>query len=305
MEHLLLALGGATGSGKTALAIQLTKKHSNLVIVSADSRQIYKRLDVGTAKIGTPATDSSLTGKPEPVWTIDGIPQFLIDIAEPNTTFTLAEYQKEAYRLIHACWTHGKIPFLVGGTGLYLQAITEGYVLEGAQSNERRAELEQLAVSSLQHIASEKNISLNDSDWKNKHRLVRAIERSESGITQAQTNPITHNVKTFVLEREWETQRDLAPDMVQERLDLGLIEETKQLLDSSIDKQRLKDTGLSYRLVIRMFDGEFPESELKTTLIHAFRQLMRRQRTWFNRMPHAQKGSNDFIAQEIGALLTH
>src|SRR5687768_13229237 len=134
MAHnkLLLAIGGATGSGKTNLAINLARQFPELVILSADSRQVYKYLNIGSAKIGEPALDYRLTGKSEPVRIAGGKSQFLIDIAEPNSHYTLADYQKEAYRLIKACWSQGKVPLIVGGTGLYIQAVVEGYVIKGA-----------------------------------------------------------------------------------------------------------------------------------------------------------------------------
>src|SRR5688572_18183854 len=98
MQNMIIAIGGATGSGKTALALDLANRYPELIILSADSRQIYKRLDIGSAKVGMPGYDDSLTGQTEPVWVAHSQPQFLIDIAQPNHTYTLADYQKEAYR---------------------------------------------------------------------------------------------------------------------------------------------------------------------------------------------------------------
>lgn len=298
-NHLLIALGGATGSGKTALAIELAQNHPQLVILSADSRQIYKQLDVGSAKVGRASTDSSLTGHAEPAWVAGGVSQFLIDIAEPGQTFTLTDYQREAYRLIHACWDKGKIPFIVGGTVLYLQAVIEGYTPEGAPDHDLRAELESLQLEALVHRLVVLGGSVPETDAKNKRRVIRAIERVMQSNQGIQKRPITSNSHTFVLQRDWEEQRSLAPDMVQERLDLGLIEETKTLLSQGIDKQWLMGMGLSYRLVIRLLDGEFSEADLFERMVHEFRQLMRRQRTWFNRMPHAIKLDKDSVYEQI------
>lgn len=299
-SQLLIALGGATGSGKTALAIALAKKHRELVILSCDSRQIYKKLDIGTAKIGSPSTDSSLTSHPEPVWVEDGVPQFLIDIAQPNTDFTLTQFQNEAYRLIEACWEQGKIPFLVGGTGLYIQSIVEGFTPPVKPNANLRRELETLSIHHLQNHANLLSISLNHSDWHNPRRLIRAIERQGQ---PTQNQPITDNAHVFVIYRPWPEQSDLASAMVKERLDLGLIPETKKLLNSGVNNTWLKNTGLSYRLVIRMLDGDFPESELPNNMVKEFRQLMKRQLTWFKRMPYTIHGDSAQIKSKIEALL--
>ncbi len=304
-KKLLLALGGATGSGKTNLAIQLAKYFPELVILSADSRQIYKYLNIGSAKIGTAAIDYRLTGQPEPVRVAGGKSQYLIDIAEPNTSFTLAEYQAEAYRLMKASWDQDKVPFLVGGTGLYLQAVIEGYVLKGGVNLNLRSELEQLSVAELQKRVATLGQSVGPGDRQNKRRLIRAIERGqENGDSiKLMRRPLTKSVRTFVLDRTWEEQQALAPSMVRERLELGLVEETRILLDNNVDKTWLRSMGLSYRLVIDMLDGKFPPTELEERMIHAFRQLMRRQRTWFNRMPYAEKLTADDIARQFQLIL--
>lgn len=305
MKQPLLAIGGATGSGKTALAIKLAKHFPQIVLLSADSRQVYKYLNIGSAKVGQGALDCRLTGQAEPVRIAGGKSQFLIDVAEPNTNYTLADYQQDAYRLIRACWEQGKIPLIVGGTGLYLQAVTEGYVIEGKIDQSLREELEKLSVEELQARLAKIGHEITTTDLENKRRLIRAIERAESGVNAVgdKRKPITKNVQVFVLERSWEEQRALAPAMVRERLELGLVDEVKMLLANNVDKEWLRGMGLSYRLVLEMLDGKFPESELEPKMVHAFRQLMRRQRTWFNRMPNAQKLSAPELYNTIAQLI--
>jgi tRNA dimethylallyltransferase len=305
-ENLLIAIGGATGSGKTALVIQLAKEMPNLVVLSADSRQIYKKLDVGSAKVGSPDFDMNLTGKSEPVWKVDGIPQFLIDIAEPGKDFTLVDYDQEARRLIIAAWEKGKIPLVVGGTGLYIQALVEGFAPNGEVDDELRAKLESCSLDELQVMAKTNGALVAATDWQNKRRVIRAIERlSAHGESNTANKPITSNVRVFVLDRPWEEQRELAPSMVDERLELGLIAETKQLLDEPVDASWLHRMGLSYRLVMDMLNGKFPDHELRDRMVYEFRQLMRRQRTWFrNRMPYAVHASASEITSEIHELYT-
>jgi tRNA dimethylallyltransferase len=304
-KKLLLGLGGATGSGKTALAVKLVKKHPELVILSADSRQIYKKLDIGTAKIGQPGTDTSLSGQKEPVWIVDDIPQFLTDIAEPNTNFTVADYQTETFRLIEACWLKGKIPLLVGGTGLYINAVAGDFQFTGSVNQVLRRALEPLSLPELYQRLEDVGGTLVPTDRDNKRRVIRAIERA---VTQESVQPNSSiepdKIWLGVLERPWDEQRNLAPAMVDERLALGLVNETKQLLESGVDKDWLKNRGLSYRLVISMLDGEFKESELRQLMIDAFRQLMRRQRTWFKGRKYDFYGSVDKIEEKISSLLT-
>ncbi len=297
----IIALGGATGSGKTALALALARKYPQLVILSADSRQVYKYLDIGSAKVGEPGVDTSLTGQPEPVWYVENIPQFLIDIAEPGSLFTLIDYQKEAYRLISACWDKGKIPLLVGGTGLYLQSVIEGYAPSGEIDLVLRHELEQKPLEMLQAMARKQKVLVPLLDRGNKRRIIRALEKKSS--IESNQPPLDAEIYTFVLTRPWEEQRALADPMVQERLDLGLVTETKQLLAQGINQEWLHGMGLSYRLVIEMLEGKFPETELNQRMTFAFCQLMRRQRTWFNRMPYAYKMNQTDILQALSKLL--
>ncbi len=299
----LLILGGATGSGKTALAIRLAKQYPKLVILSADSRQIYKKLDIGSAKVGMPGFEFALTGKPEPVWYEEGVPQYLIDIAEPNTTFTLMQYQQEAYRLMESIWASGKIPFLVGGTGLYLRAVAEGYLPSGGINETLRAELENFSLSELRHRLEQLGGHIVSTDAENKRRLIRAVERWSEGVKEPANRPVADAVYTFILDHSWEDQRSRAPAMVQERLDLGLVAEVEQLLTQGVDPEWLHGMGLSYRLVLAMLAGQFLPSDLSERMIVSFRHLMRKQRTWFKFMPGAELMNEQAIEIAIARLL--
>lgn len=133
MTKKLIAVVGPTGSGKTALAVELAQKF-NGVIVSADSRQVYKGLNIGSNKEGTPGDWQG-----EPAWITDSVPQLLIDIAEPGTRFTLHDWLTAARKVLPKIWAAGKIPIVCGGTGLYVTALLEGYVPgEGRYSKVRQ-----------------------------------------------------------------------------------------------------------------------------------------------------------------------
>lgn len=304
-DHLLVAIGGTTGSGKTALAVELAHNHPNLIILSADSRQVYRELDIGSAKIGVPGTDDRLTGQAEPVWKCEGVSQYLIDIAEPETGFTVADYQEQAYRLIRACWEKKYIPLLVGGSGLYISSVLRGYIFEGAGQESIRRRYDELSIPELEQQLRERQANLPDTDLGNRRRLVRALERLELGLEAVGNKqvPLTSNRHLYVLTRPWAEQRDYAEVMVDERLELGLIDETKKLLTSGMNRDWLKRVGLSYRLVIAMLDSEFEESLLKPKMVTAFRRLMRRQRTWFNRQLDATQLNRDNLSESINQLL--
>ncbi len=302
-EKPILFLGGATGSGKTALALKLAKRFPRLVLLSADSRQVYTHLDVGTGKVGQPQHVCDLTGEPESVWVSDGAPQYLIDIAEPNTMFTLQDYQREAYRLIQAAWQADKTPLLVGGTGLYLQAVVEGFTPVGEPNLTLRQELAGYSLEQLQLRLHQAGGTIVPSDQKNKRRLIRAIERASLGVSQIGKEPLTSNCHVFILDYPWLDQRERAARMAQDYLDRGLVAETQQLLASGVSRDWLYAIGLSYRVVIEVLETNISLENLPEKIEHVFRQLMRRQRTWFRRMPYAQLGSAEVIEEAIARLV--
>ena len=165
-NHLpkLIVILGPTASGKTKLAVELARVF-NGEIVSADSRQVYKGMDIGTGK---------------DLDEYDNVPYHLIDICEPTEQFSLAQYQKFAYQAIDDIIMRGKIPFLVGGTGLYIQAVIDGYDLSEIKPNEKlRKKLEKKSLEKLQHLIKKNKIELNKSDFGNKRRLIRILEKIE------------------------------------------------------------------------------------------------------------------------------
>ena len=270
----VIAIVGPTASGKTAVGIKLAKKF-NGEIVSADSRQVFRGLDIGTAKEGVP-TQKWMANIPNGEYTnnikylrkylryIDSIPQWLIDIAEPCTTkgyragdFNLFKYTKLARLAIEDIFNRGKTPIIVGGTGLYVQALVEGFRLE--QNNElrimnhgfySRQQLEHIPVEKLQEILKEIDAEIFEklSDKKNPHRLIRAIERVREEVTMAKEKP---DFEVLQIGLEWprEILNQRIDKRVDDRFEQGMLGEVVNLIDSGVDSDWLLKLGLEYRII--------------------------------------------------------
>ena len=265
----LVAIVGTTASGKSSLGIELAKIFDTEVI-SADSRQIYKGLDLGTGKV-TPEE-------------IEGVPHHMLDIIEPNTPYSLAEYQKAAYSVIDDIIARGKLPILVGGTGLYTRAIIEGYDISGIEPNlQLRKELENKTAAELVEIL--KNMGVTEiTEPENPRRLIRQIEKAQGG----NTNPPQNNPKYDVLQIGITFDRDILYKRIEERLDMriadGMIEEIKGLLDAGATPEFMESLGLEYRYTTRYILGKYNSfEEYREELFKEIRHFAKRQMTWFRK----------------------
>ena len=265
----LIVILGPTSSGKTRLAVKLAG-FFNGEIVSADSRQVYKGMDVGTGK------DLAEYGN---------IPHHLIDVVSPKKQFTLADYQKKAYKAIDKILKKGKLPFLVGGSGLYLQSVVDGYRLTKARPQKSlRAFLNFLTLEKLQEMAKFEKIKLNQSDFNNKRRLIRAIEirqkNKEQGIKSKEPK---YNCLQIGLTLPREKLNKKIEQRLKYRLEKqGLIDEVKRLRQQGVSWQRLDDFGLEYRFIAKYLQNELSYEEMFEKLSMASRQFAKRQMTWFS-----------------------
>jgi tRNA dimethylallyltransferase len=272
MRELIVILG-TNASGKSDLGIRLAH-HFDGEIVSADSRQVYRELNLGTGKI-TPAQAAT-------------VKHHLIDVADLTESYSLARYQQAAYEAIDSISRAGKLPFLVGGSGLYISAIVEGYRLVDVPPNDPlRAELEALPlprlVERLEQIAPRGTHSV---DKANPRRLIRAIEIASAGYPIGAAHQKSPRYRCLQLGLTWPRERlaNRIEQRLQERLDQGMIQEVAELRARGVPDLRLDQLGLEYRYLVRYLRGELRSLDhLRAELGTAIRQFAKRQLTWFKR----------------------
>jgi tRNA dimethylallyltransferase len=272
MQDLVVILG-TNASGKSDLGIRLAQ-HFGGEVVSADSRQVYRGLDLGSGKI-TPAQAAT-------------VKHHLIDVADVSDSYSLAQYQRAAYHAIESIGSAGKLPFLVGGTGLYISAIVEGYQLVDVPPNHPlRAKLETLTlpqlVARLEQAAPD---AARHIDKSNPRRLIRAIEIATAGYPDAAAHQRAPRYRCLQLGLTW--PRDMLWDKIQkrlrERLAHGMIDEVARLRSQGVSDLRLEKLGLEYRFIARYLRGELSSlDDLCVQLGIAIRQFAKEQLTWFKR----------------------
>ena len=272
MRKLVVILG-TNASGKSDLGIRLAK-HFGGEVVSADSRQVYRGLDLGSGKI-TPAQASI-------------VKHHLIDVADVSEYYSLARYQRAAYDAIDSISSAGKLPFLVGGTGLYISAIVEGYQLVDVPPNSQlRAELESLPLPHLvERLEKSDPDAASRIDKRNRRRLIRAIEIAAAGHahSDAQKNAPRYNCLQLGLTWPREILVERVEKRLRERLANGMIDEVAGLRSRGVSDLRLDKLGLEYRYIARYLRGELRTlDDLRTQLEIAIRQFAKQQLTWFKR----------------------
>ncbi len=278
----IIVILGPTASGKTSFGVKLAKKF-NGEIVSADSRQVYKGMDIGTGK---DLDEYKIKNRGKVI----KIPYHLIDVVSPRTEFNLAKYKKLAMHAIDDILKRKKLPIIVGGTGLYLEAIVENYDLSQAKPDKKlRASLEKLDVDELLKRLSALNNKfakkLNSSDRNNKRRLIRYIEI----LKQDKKNiPLKSHPKynSLLIGITWprEILRKRIYKRLIERIEKeNMIEEVSFLHQQGITWKRLISFGLEYKYISLYLKGELTRNEMIEKLYRAICQFAKRQETWFRR----------------------
>ena len=272
MQNLVVILG-TNASGKSELGIRLAK-HLGGEIVSADSRQIYRGLDLGSGKV-TPAQAGT-------------VKHHLIDVAELSDYYSLAQYQRAAYRAIDTISAVGKRPLLVGGTGLYISAIVEGYELVDVTPNDPlRAALESLPLPQLaERLEKSDPDAASRIDKSNRRRLIRALEIAAAGRTDTAARQRAPRYRCLQLGLTWprEILEQRIEKRLRERLANGMIDEVAGLRSRGVSDLRLDKLGLEYRYIARYLRGELATlDDLTRELGIAIRQFAKGQLTWFKR----------------------
>lgn len=265
----IVAVMGTNASGKSALAVRLAR-HFSGEVVSADSRQVFCGLDLGSGKITREE--------------MQGVPHHLIDVVRPNDFYSMADFQRQAYRAIDGILARGHLPFLAGGTGLYLSAVTEGYRLsDKAPDLSYRTELEQLSTATLARMLEEE-LPGSGIDPDNRNRVMRMLEKLHSGDPGPGKSKPRYRVLKLGVTWDRETLKQRIDQRLALRMEQGMVEEVRRLLAEGASETFLKKLGLEYRYLTRYLAGEFPDEKAMTEeLSLAIKRFAKRQMTWFKR----------------------
>lgn len=279
MQRMITILG-PTACGKTALATALAARLDG-EIISADSRQVYRRMDIGTGK---DLADYRVDGKQ--------IPYHLIDICEPGTKYNLFEYQRDFLQAYDDIVARGRRPILCGGTGLYLEAVIRGYHLSPVPQNETlRRQLEEKSMDELtamlRSLKEQSGSAMhNTTDVDSKQRAIRAIEIELHNLEQPMPEREAPAVDTLIvgLDVPREVRRERITRRLKDRLQQGMVEEIRGLIDSGIPAEDLMYYGLEYRYVTEFVLGFTSYEQMFSRLEIAIHQFAKRQMTWFRGM---------------------
>ena len=268
----LIVILGPTACGKSGLGVALAKRY-NGEVVSADSRQVYRGLDLGTGKV----TAEEMAG----------VPHHLLDVVDPGEPFSVAQFQPMAYEAINGILSRGKVPFLVGGTGLYVRAVAQGYVFHEAPPDPAlRQELESLPIEDLRDRLTAAGVPLDDDCYHNRPRLVRLLEKCQNGEdphAEAERDP-RYGVLTLGVGYPRETVCQRIDDRLIARLESGMVEEVAELRKNGVSDAFLEGLGLEYRYILRYLTGDIPTQDaLIDQLGRAIKRFAKRQVSWFKK----------------------
>lgn len=268
----IIVVAGPNASGKSDLGVQIAKKIGGEVI-SADSRQVYRGMDIGTGK----------TTKKE----MAGIPHHLLSITSPKRGFNISHFKKLAEKKIKEIIARGHVPVIVGGTGFWTDTLVYDFNLPEVRPDKKlRAELEKQSVEKLFSRLKKLDPERADSiDRKNKRRLVRALEivlLSKKPVPKLKKAPKYDTLFIGIKKDKKELESRIYKRLLK-RLDRGMIEEVKKLHKSGVSWKRLDDFGLEYRFISRYLRGRLTYDEMVTQLFSAIKKYAKRQMTWFKR----------------------
>ena len=276
MKKNLIVILGPTASGKTSMAANLAADFHG-EIISADSRQVYRGMDIGTGK---DLSEFRRDG--------ESLPYHLIDIIEPQEEFSVFEFQRRFYSIFSEL-NERQIPaILVGGTGLYLESVLTDYVLPPVKPDQRlRKELEEKSSTELHRILLSMKPDLhNKTDLEDKDRMIRRIEIERTRQNPSDKRERIPSVLAGIFGLHWERDelRVRIAERLRQRINHGMIEEVSRLHGSGLSWERLDSFGLEYRFISRYLQNVITRDEMIAKLQIAIGQFAKRQMTWFRRM---------------------
>jgi len=275
MNYDIITILGPTASGKTSFAANLAT-NLNAEIISGDSRQVYRGMDIGTGK----DLKDYIVGQRM-------IPYHLIDIVDAGYEYNIFEYQKDFYKVFNEIKDRRKIPILCGGSGMYIESILNGYKLIQVPENKvLRDELEKIKTEKLVKILSSYGSLHNISDTSDRKRLIRAIEIQQYHKTNKDIQTKLPAIKSIVfgIDLERDEVRNRITKRLKTRLQEGMIEEVKELMRKGLSSEQIKFYGLEYKFLTAYINDELSYDEMFRQLNTAIHQFAKRQMTWFRRM---------------------
>lgn len=292
----LIVVLGPTASGKTHFGVQLAQ-HLSGEIISADSRQVFRGMDIGTGKDLTEYGDT---------------PYHLIDILDSGAEFSVFAFQKLFYQTFEEITDRDKLPLLVGGTGLYLDAALRGYrLVEVPENLELRDQLQEVPLATLQQrLLKLRPQQHNSSDLDDRDRLIRAIEIAEGETAASDAQPAAAELKPVIFGIRWDRTvlRQRITTRLKQRLNEGMIEEVERLHSAGVSWERLDYYGLEYRFIAQHLQGKLNRNDMTQKLNSAIHQFAKRQETWFRRMErqgaeiHWLDGTGDLLTDTLNIL---
>lgn len=271
MEYDLITILGPTASGKTKYAVRAAKS-LDAEILSADSRQVYRGMDIGTGK---------------DLCEYDGVPYHLIDIVDAGTKYNIFEYQRDFEKAYQDIVSRGKKAILCGGSGLYIESVTQGYKLQEVAPNpELRAELERYSDQELIAKLEALKPLHNNTDYDTRKRLIRALEIAiyQNEHPAVESNFLPKKTKYIGINVDRDTRNFRIDKRLDQRLEEGMLAEVQTLLDSGISPEDLIYYGLEYKFITLHLIGELSFKEMRDKLAIAIHQFAKRQMTWFRGM---------------------
>ena len=278
----LVVILGPTASGKSDLAVKIAKKlalskiegFNGFEIISADSRQVYKEMDIGTGKIT----------KKE----MQGIPHRLLDVASPKRRFTVFQYQKLAIEAINKIFRKGKIPILCGGTGFYIQAVVNGISIPEVKPDWKlRKKLDKKSPEELYQILKKLDPKRAKTiEPKNKRRLIRALEiviKTKKPVPILKKQPLPCSILIIGIKKSFKALKKLIKKRLLKRFRQGMVLEVKKLRKSGVSWKRLEEFGLEYRYIARYLQGKLNYQEMVRKLQKESEKFAKRQMIWFKR----------------------
>ena len=271
----LITVLGPTASGKTTFATALAA-HLDTEIISADSRQVYRSMDIGTGKDLSDYVVAERT-----------IPYHLIDIRNPGEKYNVFEYQHDFFKAYEQIKAKGKLPILCGGTGMYIEAVLKGYkLLDVPENKELRNSLKDKSLNELETILSGYKALHNKTDVDSAQRAIRAIEIEEyykkEVPGQNEYEPIDSLIIGLQIDRE--LRREKISKRLRSRLDEGMVDEVRSILSTGVHPDDLIYYGLEYKYLTLYITGKLPYDEMVSQLEIAIHQFAKRQMTWFRGM---------------------